>query len=107
MEFKNKEVRNEYFRNYHKNKRRELHLKAIELLGNECSRCHEKDWRCLQIDHIKGHGYSQKRKYSCAETLYRHIISDIMNESKDYQCLCANCNWIKKYERNETAYGDN
>jgi len=32
---------------------------------------------------------------------YRFILNEIKAGSKDYQLLCANCNWIKKFEEKE------
>jgi len=47
--------------------------KVVDSLGGVCVRCGFSDIRALQIDHIKN----------------------------KYQLLCANCNWIKRYEDKE------
>jgi len=57
------------------------------------------DWRCLQIDHINGDG-PREEKSSYTSYIYRVIRSVEADEHK-YQLLCANCNWIKKYDQNE------
>ncbi len=72
-------------------------LEVFELLGNKCKGCGVSDWRVLQIDHINGGG-TREKKIGNYWTFFR---KEILSGSKKYQLLCANCNWIKKYENNE------
>lgn len=78
----------------------------IYLLGNKCSNpyclvpggC--TDTRCLQLDHINGGG----KKALGAPTpnnMYRYYFNNPDEARKNLQVLCANCNWIKRYERKE------
>jgi hypothetical protein len=71
--------------------------KLIELYGGECKRCGFLDWRALQIDHINDDGSAERKSLTSASNFYLRIMKNI-NRDK-YQVLCANCNWIKKYER--------
>lgn len=79
-------------------------LRALAYLGTDppkCKRCGFSDWRALQVDHIHGGG---KKEYASART--NQIASRILKMPQDearakYQVLCANCNWIKRYENNE------
>lgn len=64
-------------------------------LGDKCVMCGIADPRVLQIDHINGGG-NKERKLGGHK--YRQKI---LAHLEDYQILCANCNWIKKFERNE------
>ena len=74
-------------------RKREL---ALEKLGNKCIKCGFSDKRALQIDHINGEGkFENSNRYK--------IYNNVINGSKKYQLLCANCNWIKKYEKGEWA----
>jgi hypothetical protein len=75
----------------------DYHLQAIYSLGGACIQCGESDVRCLQIDHIKGYGSSQ----SNSPLRYKHILAEIHAGSTDYQCLCANCNWKKRFDLKE------
>jgi len=86
----------------------------FELLGNKCANPYNlphPDWcndsRVLQIDHIHGGGNQEKRrnKGDRGSHHYYDILRKIKNGSKDYQLLCANCNWIKRFENNETGWG--
>ena len=77
--------------------------KIFELLGNKCSKCGFADFRCLQIDHVKGHGKKHGKYHARNLNYYRKILKEIQNGSKDWQLLCANCNWIKRWEENEGA----
>jgi len=73
----------------------------IELLGGVCVRCGFSDKRALQVDHVNGGGVEEVRagyKGNKNSILFDRILSG----SKDYQLLCANCNWIKRFEKGET-----
>lgn len=79
-------------------------MKLINLLGGKCIRCGFSDWRALQIDHVNGDGKADRLRFkSDMMGYYMHIRKEVINGSKDFQLLCANCNWIKKYEQNENG----
>ena len=78
---------------YNRNYRR----KVLELLGNKCVKCGFTDIRALQVDHIDGGGAKEKRLLKTLP-MYRKILK---TKGKGYQLLCANCNWIKRYENGE------
>lgn len=73
--------------------------RVIKHLGGECVRCGFTDIRALQVDHIDGHGVTHIRAVSW-RARYKHILETTPNTI--YQLLCANCNWIKRAENNET-----
>lgn len=73
-------------------KRRNTVLRA---LGGKCVRCGFDDPRALQIDHVKGGGCNAPFRE------YRKAVKIIGALPGVYQLLCANCNWIKRAERNE------
>lgn len=78
----------------------------FNLLGNKCARCGFNDKRALQIDHINGGGCKEREqlfgsKYTSGSIYYKRILDKIKDGSKEYQLLCANCNWIKRHERGE------
>ncbi len=87
---------------YHRKRDNILRSLVLELLGGKCKSCGISDNRVLQIDHINGNGYKENKilGYSGGNThrYYRHIL-DVKGEG--YQLLCANCNWIKRYEKKE------
>ena len=76
----------------------------IRLLGGKCSNSHcpipsnKMDIRALQIDHIHGGGNKHRKK---SGNYNDKILKEIKNGTKEYQILCAYCNWIKRYENNE------
>jgi len=80
-----------------------LRNEILSLLGSKCIRCGFSDIRALQIDHVHGGGTKERKNYG-SMPLYRKILKEIKAGSKDYQLLCANCNWIKKYENKENSY---
>jgi len=94
-----KEQKRAYLRKHLKSIRKEI----LELLGNKCNNpdCpipREKlNKMALVIDHINNDGYKQRRKGSNL-MYYVRILREIKAGSKDYQCLCIYCNWIK-YKR--------
>jgi hypothetical protein len=77
----------------------------ITALGGKCCRCSFSDIRALQVDHVNGDGYKERRKYGNGYKNYKRILEQVLSGSKDYQVLCANCNQIKKIENNETTKG--
>lgn len=84
---------------YHTQYARERRQQAIEILGGECSSCGIADIRVLQIDHINGGGHQE-----LLEKGSNHVTTKIFRgETDDYQILCANCNWIKRWENNENG----
>jgi len=86
---------------------RTLREKAVAFLGGKCANpkclvpngCSDK--RCLQVDHING-VWNEPRKVGCY--LYEDILYN-PESKKIYQLLCANCNWIKRAEKNENRGG--
>jgi hypothetical protein len=89
--------------------RKKIIDEIFELLGNRCSNpdCpiprDKLNLRALQIDHVKGNGAKERGhlKRKCAYTYYRNILLAIKVGSKDYQLLCAYCNWLKRFEDNK------
>lgn len=81
---------------YHKQNREELFC----LLGNKCFNCGFSDRRALQIDHINGGGIKERINYNTKD-FHRVVLKSIKNNERKYQLLCANCNWIKRHEKQE------
>lgn len=72
----------------------------VDTLGNHgCD-----DLRCLQIDHKHGNGREAALIAGNTYQHYKEMLND-QNKHEKYQVLCANCNWIKRRENNETAGG--
>ena len=74
----------------------------IKVLGGKCTKCEFSDWRALQVDHINGNGPEDRKKYGCSSRkYYRTVLESFAKKENKYQLLCANCNWIKRYENKE------
>ena len=78
--------------------------KALEVLGNKCVRCGFNDWRALQIDHKFGCGSRKTGTRLSSSALYMGLIKGTIDRSV-YQILCANCNYIKRFENGEVGSG--
>jgi len=66
-----------------------------------CAHCGETDIKVLQIDHIKGNGKEERKKFkvSAGHNFYKRLKK--VGFPEGYQVLCANCNQRKTYdERN-------
>lgn len=61
------------------------------------------DERVLQIDHVNGGGSGRARRLTGTTTRYKEVITNA--PSGRFQLLCANCNWIKRFERKEVRGG--
>ena len=102
---KGKKANHDYYKNHKEkllNKPRELRNEIINLLGGRCAnpKCpippENMDFRALQIDHVNGGGYQHSKKFNNnVLAQYKAIIAEIKVGSKEYQCLCAYCNWLK------------
>jgi hypothetical protein len=76
---------------------------VFALLGGKCARCGFTDIRALELDHINGGGKKERMaigQYSQLLKIEKYLLSHKDN-NVEYQCLCANCNIIKKIENNE------
>lgn len=71
---------------------------VFDFLGGKCVRCGFTDIRALQIDHVNGGGKKELKKNGSGISYYKKILLD---KNRKYQLLCANCNWIKRYENEE------
>lgn len=80
-------------------------IKIISYLGGKCIKCGFTDIRALQLDHIHGHGNIITKHGANSGAIYHYYLShpEQMEElTTMYQVLCSNCNWIKRYENNES-----
>jgi len=100
-----KEKINEYYKEHkeqHKKSQKRYVLKTrlniIEFLGGKCIYCGFSDYRALQIDHINGHGCNEFARLGA-----RKFYKKVKEHPELYQLLCANCNWIKRYENKEVG----
>ena len=79
-----------------------LRKNILNKYGNKCSSCSFGDWRALQVDHINGGGSTKRLQENRNwHKFYREVLEDKVGL---YQLLCANCNWIKRYENKEGNY---
>jgi len=81
-------------------KKRAIRRLALAALGGRCQRCGFDDWRALQIDHVEGAGTEERKRQSSGRTIAFEVVK---GRREGLQVLCANCNWIKRYERGETG----
>ena len=94
---KKKKMRNKRLRI----KRIEIKVELFKLLGNKCVICGFEDFRALQLDHKNGKGHQERKRLWGGGTYYAKILEKVKAGNKDYQILCANCNWIKKWDLKE------
>lgn len=98
----NKEGYAEYQKGYARKKYPELRNAVFDKLGWKCSSCgYDADKRALQIDHKDGNGRRERRQIG-----WYKYYNKILNDSFNYQILCANCNYIKRYTNSEVYLVD-
>jgi hypothetical protein len=98
---KNKDRTHEYATTQKPNQVLEWKMRALNTLGGpRCVHCgYDKDIRALQFDHINGDGHVyRKQRIGYGITFYKHIVE---TGGEGLQVLCANCNWIKRFECKE------
>ena len=79
--------------------RRRLRREVLDAYGGKCVRCGFSDERALQIDHVDGGG-CQHRKQFGGQVSFMYWLRRV-GFPKNFQILCANCNWIKRAENRE------
>ena len=104
-------------------RQRELRLEIMAKLGGRCESpdCRWRnddgttgctDVRALQIDHERGGGSTERQAPHGGGLAYLyHVRTDlkwsaIAGVESQYQLLCANCNWIKRYTDKEARGAD-
>lgn len=55
-------------------------------------------------NHINGGGTAERKHFKDLRRYYRYILEQIEQGSKDYRCLCANCNSIEYYSGGESVF---
>lgn len=108
MPYKSTEKQREYLKQYRKKnpnyhsdwgaaKRKEL----VDFLGGHCKHCSNSDIRVLQVDHVHGGGIQESKRYSHNRRQFNNDILNGVLPKENYQILCANCNWIKRFTNKE------
>lgn len=65
--------------------------------GGKCVCCGEAEWKFLTLDHPNSDGQKDRAKYRMQlDQLYGYVIAN--NFPKEYQLLCMNCNWVRRYD---------
>jgi len=96
---KNAERHKAYMLRYSRKEYPRLRDAVVAKLGGKCQKCgYDSDRRALQIDHIDGNGRRERKTIG-----WRKFYGKILDDSTNYQLLCANCNYIKRYD-NEEVY---
>ena len=80
--------------------KKRLREKAIQRLGGPiCANCGCTINKILEINHIKGKGRQERKKYQNYHSFFRDIINEKVN-IRDFNTLCRVCN-AKHYVENE------
>lgn len=74
-----------------------IRRRMLDGLGGKCTRCGFSDWRALQVDHVSGNGRADRLRANNRNAWLKYVLAHL----DKYQLLCANCNWMKRYENSE------
>lgn len=76
--------------------------RVLMFLGGRCSTCGNNDSRVLQLDHKDGGGNRDRKSGPTMNSIGAYHIGRLaLAHPEKFQVLCANCNWIKRFERGE------
>lgn len=70
--------------------------RIVEYFGGKCIECGIDDIRVLQVNHLKGSSF-EDRRFSSSHQIYAAILREERNRF-DYDLRCANCNILYDYE---------
>lgn len=98
------EERNRHGLELGRRRRRKIKQEALTYYGDGlcvCVACEENRLECLSIDHIDGGGSKQRRRTTLrsSNSFYRWLKRNQFPEG--YQTLCMNCQFIKRFNREE------
>jgi predicted Zn-ribbon and HTH transcriptional regulator len=82
-------------------------VELIIVLGGKCRQCGFHDYRALQLDHVNGCGTKERRSFPNQHTFVDYYWRNQELAKNVLQILCANCNFIKRYECHEVTSYDN
>ena len=88
---------------YQRDYLRKVRSATLEALGGYCVHCGFADARALQIDHINGDGSKERKERTYKGSFHAHVLKSFLANENKYQLLCANCNWIKRFEKQEAT----
>lgn len=91
----------EYYRTKARERCRNIRKNVIDKMGGVCVICGFSDYRALQIDHINGGGSKERRENKNIVSRGMYLETVLADNGEKFQLLCANCNWIKRFENNE------
>lgn len=82
---------------WQRDRRIKTRREILQLLGGKCAQCGYQG-PALQIDHVRNNGSEERRAniHLAHYQYYMMILEKIKAGSRDYQVLCANCNWLKQ-----------
>jgi hypothetical protein len=84
-----------------KQSKERIRAEVFAMLGDKCAKCGFNDHRALQIDHIHGAEAHERFTSQRAGSGLRSAILRGDRDIREFQLLCANCNWIKRFEDDE------
>lgn len=76
--------------------------------GEDCwhdDPCRVTDPRCLQLDHVNGDGFADRRRLGGQGGVIAYYFSHLTEARATLQVLCANCNWVKRVRDGEVRNG--
>ena len=94
------------FNKKHSDHRRSKRPVVLWFLGSFCVKCGQSDASVLHVDHIAGGAHKLRKAGKLNERTtanYNLIAKHPGRARRELQLLCANCNWVKRWESKELA----
>jgi len=85
----------EKYRKQSRQAKSKLKSKIFDMYGYSCVKCGFSNIKALTLDHINNDGAIDRKKHGERGVYLRALIPE---NKKEFQILCMNCQFIKRYE---------